>query len=156
MKKETTKRFFLSIITFEIRYHIPRSYLKPKDNLMVVLEEEAAHPEQIEILTVNRDTICSYMTEDHPPNVRSWARKDNKFRPVVDVVKPAAQLRCPNFKKIVAVDFASFGDPYGTCGGFSLGNCTSPVSKKVVEQASLTPDMSSFFFFFSFSNHINQ
>merc|ERR1712115_175537 len=65
-------------------YHIPRSYLKPMDNLIVILEEERANPEMIEIVTVNRDTICSYMTEYHPPHVRSWERKKNKFRPVVD------------------------------------------------------------------------
>ncbi|KAJ6365332.1 hypothetical protein OIU76_030161 [Salix suchowensis] len=87
-------------------YHIPRSYLKPTDNLMVILEEEEASPEKIEILTVNRDTICSYVNEyDHPPN-----------------------------KKIVAVQFASFGDPSGTCGNFAVGTCDSPMSKKVAEQ----------------------
>ncbi|KAJ6368825.1 hypothetical protein OIU78_001240 [Salix suchowensis] len=116
-------------------YHIPRSYLKPTDNLMVILEEEEASPEKIEILTVNRDTICSYVNEyDHPPNVRSWERKNNKFTPVADDEKPAARLKCPNQKKIVAVQFASFGDPSGTCGNFAVGTCDSPMSKKVAEQ----------------------
>ncbi|KAF9684487.1 hypothetical protein SADUNF_Sadunf04G0123300 [Salix dunnii] len=115
-------------------YHIPRSYLKPTDNLMVILEEEEASPEKIEILTVNRDTICSYVNEYHPPNVRSWERKNNKFTPVADDAKPAARLKCPNQKKIVAVQFASFGDPSGTCGNFAVGTCDSPISKQVVEQ----------------------
>ncbi|KAJ6402974.1 hypothetical protein OIU84_014979 [Salix udensis] len=115
-------------------YHIPRSYLKPTDNLMVILEEEEASPEKIEILTVNRDTICSYVNEFHPPNVRSWERKNNKFTPVADDEKPAARLKCPNQKKIVAVQFASFGDPSGTCGNFAVGTCDSPMSKKVAEQ----------------------
>ncbi|KAG6761673.1 hypothetical protein POTOM_034902 [Populus tomentosa] len=83
-------------------YHIPRSYLKPTDNLMVIFEEEEANPEKIEILTVNRDTICSYVTEYHPPSVKSWERKNNKFTPVVDNAKPAAHLKCPNQKKIIA------------------------------------------------------
>ncbi|KAF2302056.1 hypothetical protein GH714_031974 [Hevea brasiliensis] len=121
-------------------YHIPRSYLKPKDNLIIVLEEEPANPEKIEILLVNRDTICSYITEYHLPNVKSWARKDDKFKTVVDDVRPAAHLKCPNHKKIIEVEFASFGDPYGACGGFALGNCTSPLSKQVVEQADLNDD----------------
>ncbi|KAL9354243.1 hypothetical protein Peur_052213 [Populus x canadensis] len=115
-------------------YHIPRSYLKPTNNLMVILEEEEASPEKIEILTVNRDTICSYVTEYHPPNVRSWERKNKKFTPVADDAKPAARLKCPNKKKIVAVQFASFGDPSGTCGNFAVGTCDSPISKQVVEQ----------------------
>ncbi|GAV62903.1 Glyco_hydro_35 domain-containing protein/Gal_Lectin domain-containing protein [Cephalotus follicularis] len=116
-------------------YHIPRSYLKPKKNLIVVLEEDSgSNPDKIEIQTVNRDTICSVITEFFPAHVRSWARENNKIRPVVDDVKPAAHLTCPNFKQIVAVEFASFGDPYGACGNFALGNCTSPLSKDVVEK----------------------
>jgi hypothetical protein len=104
---------------------------------MVILEEEEASPEKIEILTVNRDTICSYVTEYHPPNVRSWERKNKKFTPVADDAKPAARLKCPNKKKIVAVQFASFGDPSGTCGNFAVGTCDSPISKQVVEQVIL-------------------
>lgn len=132
-------RYWMSYISplgqpTQSEYHIPRSYLKPKDNLIVILEEEPSNPEKIEILLVNRDTICSLITETHPPNVKSWARKDDKFRPVVDNAKPAAHLKCPNYKKIVGIEFASFGDPYGACGGYIAGNCTSPNSKKVVEQ----------------------
>ncbi|KAJ6409928.1 hypothetical protein OIU84_009424 [Salix udensis] len=89
---------------------------------------------KIEILTVNRDTICSYVTEYHPPSVKSWERKNNNFTPVVDNAKPAAHLKCPNQKKIIAVQFASFGDPLGTCGEYAVGTCHSPVSKQVVEE----------------------
>ncbi|KDP29649.1 hypothetical protein JCGZ_18811 [Jatropha curcas] len=115
-------------------YHIPRSYLKPKNNLVVIMEEEPSNPERIEIVLVDRDTICSFIGESHPPHVKSWARQDNKFIPVLDDVKPAAHLKCPADRKIVAVEFASFGDPYGACGGFIAGNCTSANSKQVVEQ----------------------
>lgn len=117
-----------------IRYHIPRSFIKPTENLLVVLEEEKGNPENIELVLVNRDTICSLISEYHPPHVKSWQRKDSKIRPVVDIVKPAAQLHCPNHKKIVAVEFASFGDPYGSCGSFTMGKCNAPISKEVVEQ----------------------
>ncbi|KAF3434702.1 hypothetical protein FNV43_RR21787 [Rhamnella rubrinervis] len=115
-------------------YHIPRSFLKEKDNLLIVLEEERGDPKDIEILTVNRDTICSYITEYYPPHVKSWAREESKIRPIVEMVEPAAHLKCPNHKKIVAVEFASFGDPIGTCGNFFLGKCDSPLSKQIVEQ----------------------
>ncbi|XP_021629045.2 beta-galactosidase 13 [Manihot esculenta] len=121
-------------IPTQSEYHIPRSYMKPKDNLIVILEEEPADPGKIEILLVNRDTICSFITEHHPPNVKSWARKDDTFKTVVDDLRPSAHLRCPDGKKIIAVEFASFGDPYGACGGYVLGNCTSPLSMLVVEQ----------------------
>ncbi|XP_041013635.1 beta-galactosidase 13-like [Juglans microcarpa x Juglans regia] len=115
-------------------YHIPRSFIKPTENLLVVLEEEKGNPEDIEILLVNRNTICSVITEYHPPHVKSWQRKESKIRPVVDTVKPAAQLKCPNHQEIVAVEFASYGDPYGSCGSFLMGNCNAPITKEVVEQ----------------------
>ncbi|KAL5561196.1 hypothetical protein UlMin_030943 [Ulmus minor] len=113
-------------------YHIPRSYLKEK-NLLVVLEEEEANPKEIEILTVNRDTICSFITEYAPPHVKSWAREESNIRAVVDL-QPAANLKCPNHKKIVAIEFASFGDPVGVCGNYFLGKCDSPATKQIVEQ----------------------
>ncbi|KAF4391619.1 hypothetical protein G4B88_030770 [Cannabis sativa] len=118
-------------------YHIPRSYLKPKKNLLVILEEEKANPDDIEILTVNRDTICSIITETAPPHVKSWAREENDIRPVVDHLHPAAHLKCPNHKKIVAVEFASFGDPEGACGSFFVGKCDSALTKGIVEQECL-------------------
>ncbi|GMY05449.1 beta-galactosidase 13-like [Fagus crenata] len=115
-------------------YHIPRSFIKPTQNLLVVLEEEKGNPEEIDILLVNRDTICSIITEDHPPHVKSWERKNNNFRAAVDDVKSAAHLKCTNNKKIISVEFASFGDPYGACGGFVMGKCNAPNTKEVVEQ----------------------
>ncbi|XP_024017347.1 beta-galactosidase 11 [Morus notabilis] len=115
-------------------YHIPRSFLKPTQNLLVVLEEEKASPKGIEILKVNRDTICSYITEFSPPHVKSWAREESHIRAVVDILQPAAHLKCPNHKKIASVDFASYGDPAGVCGNFVLGTCNSPSTKGIVEQ----------------------
>ncbi|KAG2703152.1 hypothetical protein I3843_06G116500 [Carya illinoinensis] len=116
------------------KYHIPRSFIKPTENLLIVLEEEKGNPEDIEILLVNRNTICIVINEYHPPHVKSWQRKESKIRPVVDTVKPAAQLKCPNHQEIVDVEFASYGDPYGSCGSFFMGNCNAPITKEVVEQ----------------------
>ncbi|CAI8616832.1 unnamed protein product [Vicia faba] len=115
-------------------YHIPRSFLKPQDNLLVILEEDIAHPENVEIVRVNRDTICSYITENHPPNIKSWSSKNQKLTPVSPNLTPAAVLKCPNQKAIKAVEFASFGDALGFCGEFIMGSCHAPSSKKIVEQ----------------------
>ncbi|CAI0557506.1 unnamed protein product [Linum tenue] len=139
---ESIGRYWMSYISplgdsTQAEYLIPRSYLKPKDNLIVVLEEEPAHPSNITILTVNRDTICSYVSELSPPSVRQWERKGDKFKPVGAEAKVGAHLMCPMGKKIAVVDFSSYGDPYGACGGFSQGRCSSPVSKQVVEQSCL-------------------
>lgn len=53
---------------------------------------------------------------------------------MVDEVKSKAHLICPNKKVIAKIEFASFGDPYGACGYYALGNCSSPISQQIVEQ----------------------
>ncbi|KAE8716315.1 hypothetical protein F3Y22_tig00110125pilonHSYRG00054 [Hibiscus syriacus] len=52
----------------------------------------------------------------------------------MDDLKPKAKLTCPDQKKIAAVEFASFGDPFGGCGALVQGNCTAPASNQVVEK----------------------
>ncbi|KAI4367230.1 hypothetical protein MLD38_022993 [Melastoma candidum] len=115
-------------------FHVPRSFIKQGENLLVVLAEDGGSPDKIQILTVNRDTICSSISEFNPPNIKSWARKNNKLQAVVEDVQAKAHLKCTSGKKIVAIEFASFGNPEGYCGDFSYGKCSSPVTKKVVEQ----------------------
>lgn len=115
-------------------YHVPRSFLKSSDNFLVILdEEENIKPEDIEIVTVNRDTICSYIHEGAPPPVSNWEIKGGVFRQIGDG-KTAATLKCPNHKTMMKVEFASFGSPIGACGNFILGNCTSSISQQVVEK----------------------
>ncbi|PSS29520.1 Beta-galactosidase [Actinidia chinensis var. chinensis] len=115
-------------------YHIPRSFLKPGKNLLVLFEETGGNPDGIEVLLVNRDTICSFISEDHPPSVKSWERNGDQIQAAVEDVKTGAHLSCPDGKKIKLVEFASFGDPFGSCGNYVEGKCTSPNSKKVVEE----------------------
>lgn len=132
MKAKAKIHIFVSLLNY--RYQIPRAYLKPTKNLIVIFEEEKGVPKDIEILVVDRDTICSYVTEYHPPSVRLFESKGGNLRAKVNDLKPKAELTCPNQLQIVAVEFASFGDPFGACGNYMVGNCTSPVSKEVVEQ----------------------
>ncbi|XVE48861.1 hypothetical protein DITRI_Ditri01bG0035800 [Diplodiscus trichospermus] len=115
-------------------YQIPRSYLRPTRNLIIIFEEEQGNPKDVEILMVDRDTICSHVGENYPPSVRLFESKGGNLRAKVNDLKPKAELTCPDQKQIVAVEFASFGDPIGSCGGFLVGNCTSPTSKEVVEK----------------------
>ncbi|KAI8025515.1 Beta-galactosidase 13 [Camellia lanceoleosa] len=115
-------------------YHVPRAFLKLGKNLLVLFEESGGKPEGVEVILVNRDTICSFITEYHPPNVASWVKNGDKMQLTVDELSSGAQLTCPDGKMIKAVDFASFGDPDGACGSFFEGKCTSPNSKEVVEK----------------------
>lgn len=102
--------------------------------MLVIFEEEIASPEKIVIVNVNRDTVCSFISENYPPNIKSWSSKNQKLESTVANLGPEATIKCPNQKTIVAVEFASFGDPSGYCGGFTMGKCNAPSSKKIVEE----------------------
>lgn len=112
--------------------------MKPQGNLIVVFEEEpGSNITSTEILTVDRDTICGHSTEHHPPSVKVFARKGSQLViPEKEDAKPSAHLTCPDNKEIVVVEFADFGDPWGACGSYFSGNCTSPVTKGIVEKVS--------------------
>ncbi|KAL0733187.1 hypothetical protein Bca4012_009397 [Brassica carinata] len=137
---EGVGRYWMSFLSplnqsTQIEYHIPRSFLKPKKNLLVIFEEEPnVKPELIDFVVVNRDTVCSYIGEDYTPSVRHWTRKNDNVQAITDDVQLTANLKCSGTKKISAVEFASFGNPNGTCGNFTLGSCNAPVSKQVVEK----------------------
>lgn len=128
----------LKIVSPRFRYHVPRSFLKPTNNLLVIFEETGGKPEKIRFTNVDRDTICSYVTEFHPPPIDSWEIKDDKIQAVAEVMKPHSQLKCPEDKVITLVEFASFGDPEGVCGHYTPGKCDYQNSKSVVEKVSLS------------------
>ncbi|PKA66373.1 Beta-galactosidase 13 [Apostasia shenzhenica] len=115
-------------------YHVPVTFLKPKKNLLVVFEESGGNPEGIQITTVMRDNICTFISEYHPGIIKSWARKEGQLVSIVDV-KPKGHLRCPKHKVIQSVTFASFGNPSSMCGNFTVGNCHAPHTLTIVNKA---------------------
>lgn len=140
---EGVGRYWMSFLnplgqSTQIEYHIPRSFLKPKKNLLVIFEEEPnVKPELIDFVIVNRDTVCSYVGENYTPSVGHWIRKQDEVKAITDNVSLTATLKCSGNKKIAAVEFASFGNPIGDCGNFTLGTCNAPVSKQVVEKVNI-------------------
>ncbi|WOK94685.1 hypothetical protein Cni_G03390 [Canna indica] len=117
-------------------YHVPRSFLKPDKNLLVVLEEEGGNPEDIKIVTVKRDNICTVVSDANPPSVWSWEMQNGNLRSVVHQPKTEATLSCTGSKKVIqSVVFASFGNPTGMCGNFTAGSCHTPNAKAFVEKA---------------------
>ncbi|MED6124886.1 beta-galactosidase [Stylosanthes scabra] len=114
-------------------FHIPRSFLNPSgDNLLVILEEQPSNPKDIQIELVDRNTVCSFVHDYFAPAVQTW-----KGEQVLS--KPHASVKCPNKKKIASVEFASFGNPSGSCGSFQLGKCNfdPALTRAVVEKACL-------------------
>ena len=117
-------------------YHIPRAFLKPKDNFLVIFDEAGGDIGTVEIQTVHRDVICSIISEDMTAPVTDWEPKGNGIALAKGISKPQPRvvLKCPKGKIAKHVDFASFGNPYGVCGYYILGNCTSPNSVQIAEK----------------------
>ncbi|KAJ1687875.1 hypothetical protein LUZ63_019265 [Rhynchospora breviuscula] len=83
-------------------YHVPRSWLKPTGNLMVVLEEWGGDPSGISLVKRSVGSVCAYV--DATPQAK-------------------VELSCDLGKKISQIKFASYGTPSGRCGGYSEGSC---------------------------------
>ncbi|KAG1360978.1 putative protein MCM10 [Cocos nucifera] len=116
-------------------YHVPRGWLKPKDNLLVIFEEHGGNPEGLLIVTVKRDNICTLVSEFNPPPIESFSREDNEFKNLVQDGTPRAILKCDGKKKVIrSIPFASFGNPTGVCGNFTVGTCHSPLAASIVEK----------------------
>ncbi|XP_077213030.1 beta-galactosidase 16-like [Tasmannia lanceolata] len=103
-------------------YHVPRYFLIPSGNLLVIFEEIGGDPLQISINTICTPRVCSHVSESHPSS---------------SVGPPRVQLRCPPGRTITTVDFASFGTPLGDCRNYSMGSCHSTKSLAVAEKACL-------------------
>ncbi|KAL5993161.1 hypothetical protein ACLOJK_014083 [Asimina triloba] len=107
-------------------YHIPRCFLKPAKNLLVLLEESGGDPLQITLETISVSRVCGHVSDSHP-------NRSPQHRKMPHVV----QLKCPPGKTISAVKFASFGTPIGSCNGrYSTGSCHSEKSGEAVEKVS--------------------
>ncbi|KAL9452595.1 hypothetical protein AB3S75_008392 [Citrus x aurantiifolia] len=99
-------------------YHIPRTWVHPGENLLVIHEELGGDPSKISLLTKTGQDICSFISEADPPPVDSW-------KPNLGVVSSSPQVRlaCERGWHIAAINFASYGIPEGNCGSFRPGAC---------------------------------
>lgn len=109
-----------SFFCCSLRYHVPRALLKPKENLLVLFEEHDGNPQNILITTVDRNNICTLVSEQRNPMIKD--------------AKPKALLMCPDEMVVEEIVFASFGNPEGLCGNFTIGSCHSPNAKIIAEQ----------------------
>ncbi|WCJ26958.1 Beta-galactosidase [Euphorbia peplus] len=109
-------------------YHIPRSWVHPGENLLVVHEELGGEPSKISVLTRTGQEICSVVSEDDPPPVDSW-KSNLEFESLV----PEVRLSCEQGWHIISINFASYGTPVGNCGTLGLGNCHADMLSLVQE-----------------------
>ncbi|KAF8411754.1 hypothetical protein HHK36_004312 [Tetracentron sinense] len=137
-------RYWVSFLTAkgnssQTLYHVPRSFLKPSSNLLVLLEEANGDPLHISLDTIAVNEVCGYVTESHLPPVISWMEYQQKGKKHTEHHgrRPRVQLRCPSGKTISKILFASFGTPSGNCESYAIGSCHSSNSRVVVEKACL-------------------
>ncbi|OIW08574.1 hypothetical protein TanjilG_03250 [Lupinus angustifolius] len=108
-------------------YHVPRSWLQPDSNTLVLFEESGGNPTWITFATKRIGSLCSNVAESHPPPVDKWNS---------GTVGPVLSLECPYPNQVISsINFASFGTPRGTCGNFEHGDCSSDGVLPIVQKA---------------------
>ncbi|KAH6810206.1 beta-galactosidase 3 [Perilla frutescens var. frutescens] len=112
-------------------YHLPRSWLKPTQNLLVLFEELGGDPTRITLTKRSVTTVCAEITEYHP-NSKRWQTESNGKTQVFH--QPKVHLHCGPRQSISSIKFASFGTPSGTCGSFQQGTCHAPTSYAILEK----------------------
>ncbi|XP_021667108.2 beta-galactosidase 5 isoform X2 [Hevea brasiliensis] len=126
-------------------YHVPRSWLKPTKNLLVVFEELGGDASKIYLVKRSITSVCADAYEHHP-NIEDYHTESRGESAMLHHAK--VQLRCAPGQSISAIKFASFGTPSGTCGSFQKGTCHAPnahssIEKKCIAQESCMVTISS-------------
>jgi hypothetical protein len=117
--------------TIICRYHVPKSWLQPTRNLLVVFEELGGDSSKISLAKRSVSSVCADVSEFHP-DIKNW-QIENAGEPAPEFHKAKVHLRCAVGQSISAIKFASFGTPLGTCGNFQQGECHSTKSHAVLE-----------------------
>ncbi|XP_022158679.1 beta-galactosidase 5-like [Momordica charantia] len=110
-------------------YHIPRSWLKPTKNILVLFEELGGDASRISLLRRSMTGVCGEAVERHVKN-ESYIIESNGE-------PDSLHLQCNPGQVISAVKFASFGTPSGTCGSYQKGTCHAPDSHAILEKKCL-------------------
>ncbi|KAM7254583.1 hypothetical protein ACFE04_003963 [Oxalis oulophora] len=112
-------------------YHVPRSWLSPTGNLLVVFEELGGDPNAISLVRREVDSVCAYIYEWQPTLMNYHMQASGK---VNKPLRPKAHLSCGDGQKISSIKFASFGNPVGSCGNYKQGNCHAQHSYDAFER----------------------
>jgi hypothetical protein len=113
-------------------YHVPKSWLQPTRNLLVVFEEVGGDSSKISLAKRSVSSVCADVSEFHP-DIKNW-QIENAEEPAPEFDKAKVHLRCAVGQSISAIKFASFGTPLGTCGNFEQGECHATKSHTVLEK----------------------
>ncbi|CAN1122095.1 Beta-galactosidase 3 [Linum perenne] len=112
-------------------YHVPRSWLKPTQNLVIIFEELGGDPSRISLVKRSMTTVCAEVAEFHP-TLKNWQIESYGKAEVFH--SPKVHLRCNLGQAISSIKFASFGTPLGTCGTYQQGTCHASTSYDILEK----------------------
>ncbi|KAJ0805043.1 putative beta-galactosidase [Helianthus annuus] len=112
-------------------YHVPRSWLKPTQNLLVLFEEVGGNILKISLVKRTQAHVCA-STFEHHPVIDNWQTESSGETKMLHDTK--VRLSCGVGQSISAVKFASFGNPFGVCGSFQQGTCHAPNSHELIEK----------------------
>eukprot|EP00850_Spirogloea_muscicola_P012121 SM000077S21595 [mRNA] locus=s77:418090:424635:+ [translate_table: standard] len=107
-------------------YHVPREWLRPEDNLLVLFEEMGGDPSLVSLVERAPKTICASL------RLRSSATKaDHNHSLSVSMVtrdeeEEELELSCAPGQEIGALDFVGYADPAAVCGRLDKGDCYAP------------------------------
>lgn len=124
--------FFNSVTNRYVHsYHVPREWLKPSENILVLFEEMGGDPTQISFATRQIESLCSRVSESHPLPIEMWTSKQEAGKTAV----PTMLLECPSPNQVISsIKFASFGTPRGSCGSYIHGRCSSNKALSTVQK----------------------
>lgn len=110
---------------------MPRSFLQPGSNDLVLFEQFGGDPSMISFTTRQTSSICAHVSEMHPAQIDSWISPQQTSQ----TPGPALRLECPREGQVISnIKFASFGTPSGTCGNYNHGECSSSQALAVVQE----------------------
>ncbi|XP_022981816.1 beta-galactosidase 5-like [Cucurbita maxima] len=110
-------------------YHVPRSWLKPTNNVLVLFEELGGDASKISFLRRSVTGACAEAVEHHVKNASYIIESNGE--------SDSLHLQCNPGHVISAIKFASFGTPSGTCGSYQKGICHAPDSHAILEEKCL-------------------
>lgn len=142
---------------FVSRYHVPRSWLKPAQNVLVLFEELGGDASKISLMKRSVAAVCAQVSEHHPNINKNWHSESESQKGAEEEItsKAKVHLHCASGQFISAIRFASFGTPSGTCGNFQKGTCHAPNSQAVLEKVYFKFSSLFFIFHFHFTKLLN-
>ncbi|CAM6089403.1 unnamed protein product [Calypogeia fissa] len=119
-------------------YHVPREWLKPSGNRLVLFEEIGGDPHGVSLSRPVVHSVCAHVSSDNcqvSQEPQNSQQMEGTGLNCTSHEEGQLNLDCGFGSHIGAIKFASLGNPMGTCGNFTVGSCHASRSETVVKNA---------------------